>query len=416
MALNVCNWNDKQLDELVDMLKSADYSAVATFIANNFLCSGSRILTDDTSSNLIATVGTNTKTIVLSAGVFVYASKCSQLDTNQTINILDTSVGSWGTGQAVDVLPRYSIVCIKNNEQVHTAASRWFVDDSVVPNTYYTQNANTLINKAYYDIVVVHGTPAGSPVVPVAPTGYWAIVEIYIPSTATDLSSVGVIITDTTGTSNSTVGPEAGGKNWVATTRVLRMEFWSTKFNVDHDPATGFHREGLWHIGSTIVTTNATEINQALDGIGGTVTAANLTKLTNSSTLSPGELHNHTTLSSRVNNVYSAAAFVCPASWADITSMQLSITTTDVSSFVMLYEGQNVSSWGGTVRFLVDGVAVDPVDGYQSMQQYANGMGINFHGVSLNLAAGTHIFKVQAMRSHAFGSQLSKNQFTVMVF
>ena len=292
--LNVCLWNDKQLDELVDMLRSADYSAVSTFIANNFLCSGSRIMTDDISSTLRATVGTDKKTIVLSAGVFVHAGKCSQLDTNQIINILDTTTGSWGTGLDGGAINRYDIICVKNAEQAHTIADRWFVNDSVVPNTYAQQSANTLLNKAYYDIVVVHGTVAG--VVPAAPSGYWAIAEIYVPIGCIALDGVGVVINDTTGTSNSIVGPEAGGKNWVATTRVLRMEFWSTKFNVDHDPATGWHRteaQGGWHIGADMVRATATEMNQALDGIGGTVTAASLTKLTNGSTLVAGELHQH---------------------------------------------------------------------------------------------------------------------------
>jgi hypothetical protein len=293
MALNCCNWNDKQLDELVDMLKSADYSQVATFIANNFLCSGSRVITDDSSSTLRATVGTDKKTIVLSSGVFVHASKCSQLDTNQIINILNTTTGSWGTGQDGGAFNRYDIICVKNAEQAHTVADRWFVNDSVVPNTYAQQSANTLLNKAYYDIVVVHGTTPG--VVPAAPTGYWAIAEIYVPIGCIALNGVGVVINDTTGTSNSIVGPEAGGKNWVATTRVLRMEFWSTKFNVDHDPATGYHRtegQGGWHIGSDMVRVTATELNQALDGIGATVTAARLTQLTNGTNVGSMHLHN----------------------------------------------------------------------------------------------------------------------------
>lgn len=406
MALNVCNWNDKQLDELVDMLKSADYSAVATFIANNFLCSGSRILTDDTSTTLRATVGTNTKTIVLSAGVFVYASKCSQLDTNQTINILDTSVGSWGTGQAVDALPRYSIVCIKNNEQVHTAASRWFVDDSVVPNTYYTQNANTLINKAYYDIVVVHGTPAGSPVVPAAPTGYWAIVEIYIPNTAIDLSSAGVIITDTTGTSNSTVGPEAGGKNWISTTRVLRMEFWSTKFNVDHDPATGYHREGLWHIGPTVVTANAVEINQALDGIGATVTAPNLTKLTDGSTLVVGELHTHGLISNTLQSVFDASYFSCPATFTDVPGMEITVVTTNTASFLLFYQGSNYTGYDIIVRFTVNGASPSEESLLYWHTQFV-------HYSVLSLVAGTYIFRVQ-VRRNVYGNSVFNSRFSVL--
>ena len=290
MALNVCNWNDKQLDELVDMLKSADYSAVAEFISTNFLCDsngtlGPRILTDDTDSTLRATVGVDAKTIVISAGVFVHAGKCSQLDTNETVNILATTTGSWGTGLVADgAQPRWDIICIKNDEQARAVATRWFVNDSTVPNTYYTQNANTLINKAYYDITVVHGTPGAG--VPDAPSGYWTIAEIYVPASLTSLLPANVY--DTTDTSNKTPA------NWTSGSRILRMEFWATKFNVDHDPATGYHRDGGWHIGSDLVTVSVTELNTALDGINtSTVTAAHLTKLTDTSNLAPGELHSH---------------------------------------------------------------------------------------------------------------------------
>src|SRR4030066_447474 len=137
MALNVCNWNDKQLDELTDMLMSADYSAVANFIAINFLATGPMSMTDDTDTTLVATVGVDTKTIVLSAGAFVHGSKVSQLDSNQTCNILDTATGTWGTGLVADgAQARWDIISVKNNEQAHTAADRWFVNDSVVPNTY----------------------------------------------------------------------------------------------------------------------------------------------------------------------------------------------------------------------------------------------------------------------------------------
>jgi hypothetical protein len=74
------------------------------------------------------------------------------------------------------------------------------------------------------------------------------------------------------------------------------MEFWASKFNIDHDPLTGYHRAGGWHIGSDLVTVSATEINTALDGIDvTTVTAAHLTKLTDTSTLAIGELHSHGT-------------------------------------------------------------------------------------------------------------------------
>lgn len=60
----------------------------------------------------------------------------------------------------------------------------------------------------------------------------------------------------------------------------------------DHDPADGSHIEGGWRIGLTTVTAKGAEVNQALDGIGPTVTAANLTSLTDGSSIGD-TLHSH---------------------------------------------------------------------------------------------------------------------------
>lgn len=281
MPLNVCNWTDRQLDELVDMLRSADSSIVASWIAQNYLCIGSRIMTDPNDTTLRVTVnGSDAKVVDLSPGVFQHAGYLGQLDSTQTINILDSTAGTWGTGKAADPNnPRWSIVCIKQNQLLHTVQKRWFVNDTVVPNTYYQQDVNTLINKVYYDIIVVHGTAAAIPVVPEAPGGYWTIAEIKVPagSTAILLSN----IYDTATPSGSQKIPP----NWDAKTRVLRLEFLEelitsvNKFNIDHDPNTGYHRLGAWHIGTGTV--------------GATVTATTLNKLTNGSILGVGELHTH---------------------------------------------------------------------------------------------------------------------------
>lgn len=367
MALSVCNWNDKQLDELVDMLLSADYSAVATFIANNFLCAGSRIMIDDTDSNLRATVGVDTKTVVLSTGVLVHDGKCSQLDTNQVVNILFTTSGTWGTGQAADgANPRWDIICVKNNEQAHTPATRWFVNDSTVPNTYYTQSANTLLNKAYYDIVVVHGTADVSPVVPDAPSEYWTIAEIYVPALATTLLPANVY--DTTDLSNKTPA------NWTATTRVLRMEFWGNKFGIDHDPATGYHRDGLWHIGSTAVTTNASEINQALDGVGITVTASNLTKLTDGSVLGFGELHRHGDFSSGTKMVFYQVS--APTGWTK------DVTQNDKALRVVSGDGGGI---GGT-----HGLSVPPDHIHTGGSSHRHSSGLPTGGAGLQYTSGDY--------------------------
>jgi hypothetical protein len=287
MALNVANWSDKQLDELTDLLRSADFSSVASFISQNFLCAGSRIMDDDTQTTLRVTVGTNVTTVSLSAGVFQHSGKVAQLDTAQIINILDpTGPGNWGPGMAAyPAADRWTIISIKQADQYNTLEQRWFVDDTVTPNLYSQRSTLTLINKAYYDIIVTHGS-AGVATPPTTPSGYFTICEIFIPAACTDLSAA--TIYDTTDNP-----PFYTSTNWSDTTRVQRLEFWSTLFSIDHDPATGFHRSGAWHIGATTVTSSANELNR-LTGVGGTVTAGNLTSLTNGSNIG-ATLHNHGT-------------------------------------------------------------------------------------------------------------------------
>jgi hypothetical protein len=307
MSLSVALWHDKQLDELADLLKTADYSAVATFMSQNFLCEGSHIMTDPDQTTLRVTVNTHDgKAVDLSAGIFQFNGKISQLDSDQTINILLTSEGIWGTGQDnPGIYDRWSIICVKNAEQYTTDAPRWFVDDSVEPNTYSKMSVPTLINKAYYDIKVVHGDPGGE--VPDPPDGtYWTIAEIKVRAGASSIQQGDIYDTADPRGSNKTP------KNWitdgeaalawtptspVTPTRILRLEFWSTLFSVDHDPATGHHRSGpvsYWHIGNTAVVVTGDELNTALSGIEKPyVTARNLSRLTDGSNLGLGELHSH---------------------------------------------------------------------------------------------------------------------------
>lgn len=221
MALNVANWTDKQLDELADLLRSADYSAVASFIAESFLCTQPRIMDDPPQTPLRATVGGDPKTIVLSAGVFLLDNLVSDIETDQVVNILDTGTGAWGPGLAADpVNPRWDIVQVKNNQQLNTPDLRWFVNDTVIPNTYYQQTVNTQINKAYYDIVVKHGTPGPVPVVPDADVGYWPIVEIYVPASAGALAPLDVH--DTVYSGGSAHIPPF----WTSSSRLLRLEYF----------------------------------------------------------------------------------------------------------------------------------------------------------------------------------------------
>lgn len=216
--LNVANWTDKQLDELSDLLRSADFSPVAQFICQNFIAKGSRILTDSINGDLRFTVGADPKTVVMSPGIFQHGGYISQVDSSQVINILDTASGSWGIGQVSDPTDRWDIVCVKWNEQLHTVEKRWFVNDTVVPNTYYQQDVNTLINKAYYDIAVVHGTPGLG--VPDAPAGFWTICEILIPGGSSVIDPNNIY--DTAHSHGSWHVPP----NWVVNTRIMRLEYF----------------------------------------------------------------------------------------------------------------------------------------------------------------------------------------------
>jgi len=235
--LNVANWTDKQLDELTDMLRASDFSLVVPFLVNNFLVADDyprgRVLSDNPATTLTVVADATPTWADLKPGIFVHGAsastqKVSQVDTLQTCGILAGTAGvdvNWGNGEAAGDfsghagLNRYTIISVKNAEQLNTAENRWFVDDSVDPNTYAVQSTYTKINKAYYDIVVTHGTYAASPVVPDAPAGYWTICEIYIPHDAVSLATC--TIADTRGTSQHL--PTA---NWSISTRVYRMEYY----------------------------------------------------------------------------------------------------------------------------------------------------------------------------------------------
>jgi len=399
MALNVANWTDKQLDELADLLKTADYSAVAAFISENFLCIGSRIMTDPSATTLRGTVnGTDAKCVDISAGIFQHASKIGQLDSTQTCNILNTTYGSWGTGQAAGAGDRWSIICVKQADLAHTAALRWFVDDSVSPNTYSQQSVNTLINKAYYGIVVVHGADGGP--VPATPAGYWCIAEVFVPAGATSILQTNIYDT------GDPRGSQAAVPNWTTISRVLRLEFWSTLFGIDHDMATGYHKEGLWHIGATPILVTGVELNQALDGIGGTVTAPNLTALTDGSNVGSMHIHGGT---SNLQNVYNASSVALGSSYANITGMEITCILTTTASILLMYQAENDTDEGDYIRFTKDGAATG-----QEWKSYGkNGDAFLFQTVELSLVPGTYVFRIQGKKAGISGS-LSKNTFTVL--
>lgn len=291
MALWVAKWTDKQLDELKDMLSSADSSKAALFVIGGFLGTGNKVMTDDTETTL--TVSENAPPdggVHISPGVFIHnniagENKAGQLDSTQLVNII-SDIGGWGgPGLAAGAAERWDLICVANAEKSDYPENRWFVDDVAIPNTYAENLTDTLINKAYYDIQVVHCTPGAGFDQPVPP-GYFCIAEVLVPPGAVTITDADIF--DTTGLSYNPA------PSWDASTRVLRLEYGASVFRVDHDPLTGFHRVGAWHIGSVVVTATGTEINQALNLIGATVTAANLTKLTDNSVLPAGTLHSHT--------------------------------------------------------------------------------------------------------------------------
>lgn len=389
MPLNVANWTDKQLDELTDMLRTADFSAVAAFITENFLATGSRIMTDLNHTTLrVAVYATDNRAVTVSPGCFVHQGKVSQLDQTEIVNILATTVGRWGTGKAAHpTLNRWSIICVKNAEALHSPQDRWFVDDSVTPNLYYRQEVNTQINKAYYDIVVVHGTDATVPTVPAPPTGYMVIAEIYVPAGATAIQQTNIY--DTADTRGSQRVPP----NWSPGTRILRLEFFASllsavKFDVDHDPLTGFHKLGAWHIGSGIV--------------GSTVTAAALNRLTNGSLLAQGELHTHQLgdIGVLLYRAYRAEAYAAQYNnWSDIPGVNISFTLATTRQYLAIFTcvpyGFNVSA-----RFMLNSQILG-VEGY--------------HTWSGSLAAGSYTLKMQIITGNPYGGGVTHSLLNLLI-
>jgi hypothetical protein len=357
MSIIVANWSDKMLDELLDLLKASDYSPLSAFIFENFVASGNRIMDNASQSTLRVTVnGTDGRAVDLSPGVLQVEGFVSHVATAETINVLATTVGGWGTGQAADAAqPRWSLICIKNATRRVTPDNRWFVNDSVEPNSYTQQITNTEREMSYYDIQVVHGTP-GQAIGDITVTaGYWCIAEVYVPADPTFANPVaGGNIYDTALISQDPVphwiipsDPHGAPYNTYPVTRVKRLEFWSGLFGVDHRTSDGGHKtvpEGGWHIGdptvgANMVTSTANELNR-LTGVGGTVTAARLTQLTDGTDV--GTMHRHGGAGSRyltMHNSVTQLPSVSSYTQVDLGSVVKQNGITVAANVITLLEG-----------------------------------------------------------------------------
>jgi len=308
--LNVANWTDKQLDELTDLLRTADHSNIAAFIVSNFLAGATaeygRIMSDRPATVLTVIPDTtvpDTRMVDLRPGLFLHRSthysgvdktKVGQVDTAQTCAILG-GTANWGTGQPSSAHPgenRWSIICIKQAEQLHTSENRWFVDDTVEPNTYSEAATYIYNNKSYYDIQVIHGTPdwPGSEAVPDAPTGYWTIAEIHVLDGATAIAPSDIY--DTTDTSQHLV------PNWDASTRIYRMEYYQ-EFPGGGVTKMIFYQAAAppnWTQDATLNDRALRIVSGAGGGVGGSVDFSNPPTVTGNHQLIIAEMpsHHHT--------------------------------------------------------------------------------------------------------------------------
>jgi hypothetical protein len=81
----------------------------------------------------------------------------------------------------------------------------------------------------------------------------------------------------------------------------VSLDYRVGMMEVDHDPADGSHRLGVWKIGAVPVTASGTEVNQALDGISANVTFTNLNSLTGGADIG-ATLHQHALYAGVVNS------------------------------------------------------------------------------------------------------------------
>lgn len=118
----------------------------------------------------------------------------------QTANILDgtpslpanrATAGTWATGVAADATnPRNDIIMIRWEENGEESFVRFFIDDTVSPPTEAPSTINTRLND-FFDIIVVRGTPAASPVDPSTTTqeaaGYTKLARVTVAALATTI-------------------------------------------------------------------------------------------------------------------------------------------------------------------------------------------------------------------------------------
>jgi hypothetical protein len=402
MALNVANWTDKQLAELLDLKASADHSNVANFIGENWLClspaNQGRIMDDSTQSTIRVTqnVG-NALTVDISTGVLQFNGKVIQIDSTQTVSTFTGGAGTWpAAGVGLEAVPgagstRWATICIKQADLANTSANRWFVDDTTSPNTYASTAVNTLVNKAYYEIVIKYSL-VDAPAPPNADAGYWAIAEVRCDGTTGLLT----IIRDTTGTSYAVI------PNWGIATRVQRLEFWSTLFGTDHyltGANAGHHKQGSWQIDGTAVTSTGAEINQALTGIEAHVTAANLNILTHGSGSDASSLHGH----GSTGTFGSSLVLSCTLTNIFVnTGLEVTITLSSPRSVLLMasFQPSSTGGWAHSAIFTDNGAVLHARE--WSLGGVAPGGGPANWGPTntiqevASLTAGSHTIRVQA--------------------
>jgi hypothetical protein len=112
----------------------------------------------------------------------------------QSINIID-NLGTWGEGQiAHATLPRISIISLKYATRESTSENRYFIDVSVTP-TQYQMAVNTRIED-YFNITVIHGTPASYPMAPSVPEGYCKIAEVKVRAASSNILQTDITKSD----------------------------------------------------------------------------------------------------------------------------------------------------------------------------------------------------------------------------
>lgn len=176
--------------------ETADWQAVAQGGVSSVQALINQLLFTGASAVILSGLGLSAQstpngTVQVGTGQAWQSGQSVAVTAIQTANIItgtpNTAQGIWGTGQAADgTNPRIDLVAIQYATTVGSTGQR----DVVNPNTgAQTLTQVNLTVADSFQIQVIHGTAAATPVAPAVPVGWFGLGTVLVPANATTVTA-----------------------------------------------------------------------------------------------------------------------------------------------------------------------------------------------------------------------------------